>query len=46
MDRRNAPATPALNTPLLWAAGGALLTFTFWLTGMLALFRGLFRLFD
>ncbi|MEN0072854.1 MAG: hypothetical protein AAGC69_00625 [Paracraurococcus sp.] len=37
---------PALHTPLVWAWGGALLTATLWLTGMIALFRGIGSLFD
>lgn len=37
---------PALHTPLVWAWGGALLTVTLWLTGMIALFRGIGSLFD
>ena len=52
MDTRNAttlPATtppPALHTPLVWAWGGALLTATLWLTGIIALFNSFGSLFD
>ena len=42
-DSRSQP--PALHTPLVWAGGGLLLTLTVWLTGMLALFRGIGSLF-
>ncbi|MFZ4410294.1 MAG: hypothetical protein ACOYOH_23315 [Paracraurococcus sp.] len=50
MDRRNVthsetPPPPALHTPLVWAWGGALLTVTLWLTGIIALFRGIGSLF-
>lgn len=40
------PNLPALHTPLVWAWGGALLTVTLWLTGIIALFRGVGSLFD
>lgn len=58
MDTRNAttlpapsapaPArpAPALHTPLVWAWGGALLTASLWLTGIIALFNSLGSLFD
>lgn len=36
---------PALHTPLVWAGGGLLLTATVWLTGILAMFRGIGSLF-
>jgi hypothetical protein len=39
------PPPPALHTPLVWAGGGLLLTATVWLTGMIALFRGVGSLF-
>jgi hypothetical protein len=41
MNRRNDPSLPGppLSTPLIWAAGGVLLALTFWLTGLIALFR-------
>jgi hypothetical protein len=53
MDTRNAtplpvtsaPAQPALHTPLVWAWGGALLTVTLWLTGIIALVRSFGSLF-
>jgi hypothetical protein len=34
-----------LHTPLIWAWGGALLAATTWLTGIIALFRGIGSLF-
>ncbi len=37
---------PALHTPLVWAGGGLLLTLTFWLPGVIALFRAFADLFD
>jgi hypothetical protein len=43
MAERN--ATPAPHTPLVWAWGGFILAATSWLTGMIALFRGLGSLF-
>ena len=54
MDTRNAtplsvtpaPVQPALHTPLVWAWGGALLTASLWLTGIIALFNSLGSLFD
>jgi len=39
-------APPALHTPLVWAWGGALLTATLWLTGIIAFFRSIGSLFD
>jgi len=45
-DRPDPPTPPpALYTPLVWAGGGLLLTMTVWLTGMVALFRGIGSLF-
>jgi hypothetical protein len=44
-DRPAPPPPPALNTPLVWAGGGVLLTATMWLTSMIALFRGFGSLF-
>ena len=48
MDRPVAktPQPPPLTTPLVWAWGGALLTVTLWLTGIIALFNSLGSLFD
>ena len=48
MDRRNdpSPTKPPLSTPLVWAAGGVLLTVTMWLSSMVALFRSFGSLFD
>lgn len=42
---RTAPVTPPLNTPLIWAGGGALLMLSTWLVGVIALIRGIARLF-
>ena len=36
---------PALSTPLVWAGGGALLMLSLWLTGIIAIFRAVARLF-
>jgi len=44
MSERNL-TQPAPHTPLVWAWGGALLLGTTWLTGIIALFRGLGSLF-
>jgi hypothetical protein len=51
MDTRNATtplpaAAPPLHTPLVWAWGGALLTASLWLTGIIALVRSFGSLFD
>jgi hypothetical protein len=48
MEQRNVTPVerPHLGTPLIWAAGGALLTATLWLTSMIALFRSIGGLFD
>ena len=52
MDTRNATTltrddpAPALHTPLVWAWGGALLTASLWLTGIIALFHSFGSLFD
>jgi hypothetical protein len=53
MDTRNAttlpapnPPAPALHTPLVWAWGGALLSASLGLTGLIALFNSLGSLFD
>lgn len=47
MSERNVTptTTPPLTTPLVWAWGGVLLTATLWLTGIIALFRGVGSLF-
>ena len=50
MDTRNATpslpaAAPPLHTPLVWAWGGALLTASLWLTGIIALVRSFGSLF-
>lgn len=37
---------PTLTTPLLWAAGGGLLTVSVWLPGMVALVRSFLGLFQ
>ena len=39
------PGSTPLTTPLVWAWGGLLLTVTTWLTGVIALFRGVGSLF-
>ena len=46
MTTRTTPATTPLNTPLVWAAGGALLMLSTWLVGVIALLRGFARLFS
>ncbi len=46
MTTRTTPATTPLNTPLVWAGGGALLLLSTWLTGVVALVRAIARLFS
>jgi hypothetical protein len=48
-EQRNvtpAAEPPPLHTPLVWAWGGALLTATLWLTGMIAVVQSFISWFN